>query len=139
MLRTADVARVADCGGRLVVSPNMDAGVIGETKRLGMQSFPGVMTPTECFAALAAGADGLKFFPASLIGPGGVTAIRAVLPPDAPVFAVGGAGPSNFGDWWQAGVAGFGIGTALYSPGLSVSEVSGRALKIVAAFDAVCT
>jgi 2-dehydro-3-deoxyphosphogalactonate aldolase len=139
VLRTADVARVADCGGRLVVSPNMDAGVIGETKRLGMQSFPGVMTPTECFAALAAGADGLKIFPASLIGPGGVTAIRAVLPPDTPVYAVGGAGPSNFGDWWQAGVAGFGIGTALYSPGLSVSEVSGRAQKIVAAFDAVCT
>jgi len=138
VLTAGDVARVADCGGKLVVSPNMDAGVIGETKRLGMQSFPGVMTPTECFAALAAGADGLKFFPASLIGPGGVKAIRAVLPPGTPVYAVGGAGPSNFGDWWQAGVAGFGIGTALYTPSLSVAEVTNRATQIVAAFDAVC-
>jgi len=135
VLTPEDAARVAEVGGKLVVSPNMNEAVIRETKRLGLQSFPGVMTPTECFAALSAGADGLKLFPASLIGPAGVKAIRAVLPRGTQVFAVGGAGASNFGDWWQAGVDGFGIGTALYSPGLSASEVATRAATLIAAFD----
>ena len=135
VLTPEDAARVAEVGGKLVVSPNMNEAVIRETKRLGLQSFPGVMTPTECFAALSAGADGLKLFPASLIGPAGVKAIRAVLPQGTQVFAVGGAGASNFGDWWQAGVDGFGIGTALYSPGLSASEVATRAATLIAAFD----
>jgi 2-dehydro-3-deoxyphosphogalactonate aldolase len=137
VLTTADVGRVAAAGGTLVVSPNMDPGVIRETKRLNMISYPGVMTPTECFAALQAGADGLKIFPASLIGPGGIKAIRAVLPPDTQVFAVGGAGPDNFAAWWQAGISGFGIGTAIYTPGLSVAEVATRAETIVTAFDGV--
>ena len=135
VLTPEDAARVAEVGGKLVVSPNMNEAVIRETKRLGLQSFPGVMTPTECFAALSAGADGLKLFPAGLIGPAGVKAIRAVLPQGTQVFAVGGAGASNFGDWWQAGVDGFGIGTALYSPGLSASEVATRAATLIAAFD----
>jgi len=94
-----------------------------------------VMTPTECFAALQAGAHGLKLFPASLIGPGGITAIRAVLPPATQLFAVGGAGPENFAPWWQAGISGFGIGTAIYRPGLSAAEVAARAETIVTAFD----
>lgn len=135
VLSVADVGRVAEAGGALIVSPNMDAGVIAETKRRSMLSYPGVITPTECFAALQAGADGLKIFPASLVGPGGIKAIRAVLPPETQVFAVGGAGPENFGAWWQAGISGFGIGTALYTPGLSVAEVEARAKSIVAAFD----
>jgi len=135
VLTTADVGRVADAGGHLIVSPNMDAGVIAETKRQNMLSFPGVMTPTECFAALQAGADGLKIFPASLMGPGGIKAIRAVLPPATQIYAVGGAGPDNFAAWWQAGISGFGIGTALYTPGLSVAEVAARARTIVTAFD----
>lgn len=130
-----EVREVADAGGRLVVSPNTDTDVIAETKRLGLQSFPGAMTPTECFAALKAGADGLKIFPASLIGPSGVKAIRAVLPKGTQVYVVGGAGPENFADWWRAGVDGFGIGTALYTPGLSVAEITKRAKALVKAFD----
>ena len=135
VLTVRDVEEVAEAGGRLVVSPNCDPAVIGATKARGLQSWPGVMTPTECFSALAAGADGLKIFPASLIGPDGLKAIRAVLPKAVQVFAVGGAGPENFGQWIKAGADGFGIGTALYVPGLSVQDVAERAARIVAAFD----
>ncbi|HCZ00923.1 MAG: 2-dehydro-3-deoxy-6-phosphogalactonate aldolase [Rhodobacterales bacterium RIFCSPHIGHO2_02_FULL_62_130] len=135
VLTVRDVKEVADAGGTLIVSPNADAEVIAATKSLGLQSWPGVMTPTECFAALKAGADGLKIFPASLIGPDGLKAIRAVLPKGCQVYAVGGAGASNFGQWIKAGADGFGIGTALYTPGLSVDEVATRAAAIVAAYD----
>lgn len=137
VLTPAQVAEVADAGGRLIVSPNCDASVIAATKARGLVSWPGVMTPSECFAALAAGADGLKIFPASLIGPDGLKAIRAVLPRDTQVYAVGGAGPENFDLWVKAGATGFGIGTALYTPGLSPAEVTTRARAIVSAHDAV--
>ena len=136
VLAVRQVADVDAAGGRLIVSPNCNAEVIHATKARGMQSWPGVMTPTECFAALAAGADGLKIFPASLIGPDGLKAMRAVLPTDCAVYAVGGAGADNFAQWMKAGADGFGIGTALYTPGLSVDEILRRAKTIVAAYDA---
>lgn len=135
VLTVAEVDRVADAGGRIVVSPNCAPEVILRSRARGMDSWPGVMTPTECFAALAAGATGLKIFPASLIGPDGLKAMRAVLPKDTQVYAVGGAGADNFARWVGAGASGFGIGTALYTPGLSVDEVAARAARIVAASD----
>lgn len=136
VLTPQDVRAVAEAGGRLVVSPDANPEVIAETRRLGMESWPGVMTPTECFAALRAGATGLKLFPGSLIGPEGLKAIRAVLPKGTQVYAVGGAGPANFAQWIAAGADGFGIGTALYSPGLSAAEVAVRAREIVSAWEA---
>ncbi len=137
VLAVEDVARVKAAGGTLVVSPNADVEVIRATVAAGMASWPGVMTPTECFAAIKAGATGLKLFPGSLIGLEGLKAIRAVLPKDLPVYAVGGAGPANFADWAKAGAQGFGIGTALYTPGLSTDELATKAAAIVAAYDAV--
>ena len=121
----------------MVVSPDCNPRVIVATKQAGMKSYPGVMTPTECFTALRNGADGLKLFPGSLIGPEGLKAIKAVLPPGTETYAVGGAGPSNFADWRAAGVDGFGIGSALYKPGASVAEIKTRAAEIVVAYDAV--
>ena len=136
VLTVRDVGAVADAGGRLIVSPNCDPAVIAATKAMGLASWPGVMTPTECFAALGAGADGLKIFPASLIGPDGLKAIRAVLPKVCQVYAVGGAGADNFAEWRKAGADGFGIGTAIYRPGQSVVEIAAGAARIIAAYDA---
>ena len=130
------VGQVHEAGGRMIVSPNCDQGVIERTKALNMQSFPGVLTPTECFAALAAGADGLKIFPAFLLGLDGLKAIRAVLPPATAVYMVGGVGAESFGDWIAAGASGFGIGTGIYTPGMSANDVAARARDFVAAWDA---
>lgn len=135
VLEPDDVTRVKNAGGTLVVSPDCNPEVIRATKAAGMASYPGVMTPSECFTALRNGADGLKLFPASLIGVSGLKAIRAVLPAGTETYAVGGAGPDNFGDWLRAGVTGFGIGTALYTPGLTAGEVACRAAEMVAAYD----
>ena len=136
VLSPRDVARVAEAGGRLVVSPDMNPEVIAATKAAGMQSFPGTFTATECFAALRHGADGLKLFPASQMGTGGLKALRAVLPPGTPVFAVGGVGPDDFAAWRMAGASGFGLGSALYAPGLAPAEVGARARAMVAAWEA---
>ncbi len=136
VLSPDDVLRLQRIGAQMVVSPDMNPRVIVATKQAGMLSYPGVMTPTEAFAALKNGADGLKFFPASLVGPAGLKAMGAVLPKGTETYAVGGAGPENFAEWFAAGVTGFGIGTGLYVPGRSVADVTARARDIVAAYDA---
>ncbi|MFT4011948.1 MAG: 2-dehydro-3-deoxy-6-phosphogalactonate aldolase [Paracoccus sp. (in: a-proteobacteria)] len=133
VLRPEQVVQVADAGGRMIVSPNMNPQVIAEARHLGMESYPGVFTATECFAAIEAGATGLKLFPADTAGPVLLKALRAVLPPDIPVYAVGGVGPSNFAEWFAAGAQGFGIGGALYKPGDSAEAVGARAREMVAA------
>ncbi len=139
VIRVDDVARVRDAGGRLVVSPNADPDVIAATVAAGMQSFPGVLTPTECFAALAAGATGLKVFPATMMGTEGLGALRAVLPPSTEVLMVGGVGPATFAEWIAAGASGFGIGGALYRPGDDAGAVGRRARTIVEAWDMAST
>ncbi|MCR9088355.1 MAG: 2-dehydro-3-deoxy-6-phosphogalactonate aldolase [Rhodobacteraceae bacterium] len=135
VLSPEQVARVSGVGGKLIVSPNSDTDVIRATKAAGLQSFPGCFTATECFAALAAGADGLKIFPAFQMGPAGLSALGAVLPAGASVYAVGGVGPEHFSDWRAAGACGFGIGTALYAPGRNVAEITARAADLVTAYD----
>ncbi len=136
VLTAQEVRDVADAGGRIIVSPSFDAEVVAETKARKLASWPGVLTPSECFAALKAGADGLKIFPCSVIGPAGVKAMRAVLPPQTAIYAVGGAGPANFAAWFAAGINGFGIGTALYEPGRTVAQLRQAAREIVQAYDA---
>lgn len=134
VLTPEEVAAVAKVGGKLIVSPNCDAAVIAATRAQGLQSWPGVFTPTEAFDALKAGAHGLKLFPGTMVGPSGLAAMRAILPKGCLVFAVGGAGPENFKAWLDAGADGFGLGSALYKPGMSAQEVGTRAAKIVTAY-----
>ena len=130
----ADVARVRDAGGRLIVMPHADATVIREAKRLGLTCLPGVATPTEAFAALAAGADGLKLFPAEAMVPAVLRAWRAVLPPATRVFAVGGIRPDNMAPWWAEGATGFGTGSNLYRPGSDAASVAAAAAAYASAF-----
>lgn len=136
VLSVEDVNAVAQAGGQIIVSPNCNVAVIKATKAQGLQSWPGVFTPTEAFAALDAGADGLKLFPGSLAGTTGLSAMRPILPVSTLVYAVGGAGPENFGDWIAASADGFGLGSALYKPGFTAAEVGQRAIAIVAAYKA---
>jgi 2-dehydro-3-deoxyphosphogalactonate aldolase len=136
VLTTADVDRLADVGGRLMVSPNVEPAVIRLAAAKGMVTMPGVFTPTEALAAAGAGASGLKFFPASVLGPSGIAAIRAVLPADLEIAAVGGVSEANFADYAKIGVRSFGLGSSLYKPGMSAAEVRQRAVATLAAYDA---
>ena len=131
-----EVRAVAATGASFIVSPNCDPVVIARTKSLGMRSYPGVFTASECFAALAAGADALKIFPASVMGRGGVAAIRAVLPVGTELYAVGGVGPADFAEWRTAGIDGFGLGSSLFRLGWSAARVAEAARASVAAWDA---
>lgn len=135
VLTAHEVREVAAVGGQLIVSPNCNFDVIRETRAQGMASWPGVFTPSEAFVALSAGASGLKLFPGEMAGPSGLKAMRAVLPGETQVYAVGGAGPDNFGTWIGAGANGFGIGSALYKPGITMTELSNNAQQIVSAYD----
>lgn len=135
VLTVEDVAQVADAGGQLCVSPNVDVEVIRATKARGMVSMPGFLTPTEAFMALAAGADAIKLFPAELVGTRGLKAMKAVLPAQARVYAVGGVAPDNLAEWQAAGASGFGIGSSLFKPGQDALETGRKAASFVAALD----
>jgi 2-dehydro-3-deoxyphosphogalactonate aldolase len=123
VLAVDDVARVREAGGQVIVMPHADPAVIRAAKAQGMVCVPGVATPTEAFAALAAGADGLKMFPAEALPPAALKAWRAVLPQDTLVFAVGGMKPDNLEPYWMAGASGFGTGSNLYKPGADPTDV----------------
>lgn len=127
VLTTTQVAQVEDAGGAMIVSPNTDLAVITESAKRGLVSLPGYFTPSEAFAALAAGASGLKLFPAEAASPAVVKAQRAVLPKDVPLLAVGGIAPDNMAPWRQAGADGFGLGSALYKAGLTTQEIAANA------------
>lgn len=136
VLSKKHVWAVSDAGGTFIVSPDTNKQVIEETVRLQMLSYPGVFTPTDAFRAIKAGATGLKFFPAEVLGTKGIKAMKAVLPPDMPVYAVGGANPDNFTEYFAAGCTGFGLGTYIYKPGMTAADVAERAATAVAAYDA---
>lgn len=135
VLTPEEVEAVAAAGGRFVVSPDCNTDVIRRTRVLRLESYPGVFTPSEAFRAIKAGATGLKFFPAEVLGPKGIKAMKAVLPPHIPLYAVGGANPDNFAEYFAAGCTGFGLGTYLYKPGMSVQQIAERARLAVAAYD----
>jgi 2-dehydro-3-deoxyphosphogalactonate aldolase len=134
VLTAADVRAVAAAGGELVVAPNFDRDVVVETVELGMASLPGIMTPTEAFAALAAGAHGLKLFPAELASPAVVKAMLAVLPKGTPLIPVGGIAADNLAGWHAIGAAGFGLGSSLYKPGDDARTVRAKAANIASIF-----
>lgn len=134
VLTAGDVARVADAGGRMIISPNTNLDVIAETARRGMASLPGYFTPSEAFAAIEAGATALKLFPAEAASPQVLKAQRAVLPKDVPVLAVGGVGPETMAPWRAAGADGFGLGSALYQRGATAADVAGTARAFVTAW-----
>ncbi|HLZ05499.1 MAG TPA: 2-dehydro-3-deoxy-6-phosphogalactonate aldolase [Bradyrhizobium sp.] len=135
VLSAADCARVADVGGRLMVSPNVDADVLAMANARQMVTMPGVFSPTEAFLALRAGASALKFFPASVLGPSGIAAQLAVLPKDTVVGAVGGVSDKNLAAYAAAGIKSFGLGSSLYRPGMTAAEVRETALASVRAYD----
>lgn len=136
VLTTAEVESLDAAGGRLLVSPNIDAEVMGAAARFRMVTMPGVFTPSEAFLALRLGASALKFFPASVLGPKGIAAIMAVLPKGAVVGAVGGVSDRDFGDYAKIGVRTFGLGSSLFRPDLAAEDVARRARAAADAWDA---
>ena len=137
VLRPEDVDLMVAAGGKLVVTPNTHAPVIRAAVHAGLVTCIGCMTATEAFAALAAGAQALKIFPAGALGPGYVRALKAVLPAEVPVFAVGGITPENLADYLAAGCTGAGLGSDLYRPGQPVEHTAERARAFVAAYRTV--
>ena len=137
VLTPDDVDQLADAGGRLLVSPNVNTAVLAQAHSHGMVTMPGVFSPTEALLAIHAGASALKFFPASVLGPSGVSAIRAVLPPDITVGVVGGVSDKSFKDYAAVGVQTFGLGSSLYKPGDTAAAVKAKAAAAIAAYDAV--
>ncbi|RUX33203.1 2-dehydro-3-deoxy-6-phosphogalactonate aldolase [Mesorhizobium sp. M2A.F.Ca.ET.042.01.1.1] len=135
VLTAADVDALHKAGGRLLVSPNIDAEVMGRAMHHGMVTMPGVFTPTEAFQAIRLGASALKFFPASVLGASGIAAIRAVLPATTLIGAVGGVSDKDFAGYKAVGVSVFGLGSSLYKPGATVEDVARRASAAVAAWD----
>ena len=135
VLTAADVDRLDDAGGRLMVSPNVDTEVLALAHRHGMVTLPGVFSPPAALLAVRAGASGLKFFPASVLGAAGIAAIRAVLPAGVMIAAVGGVSDQNFAEYVKGGVTAFGLGSSLYKPGMTAAEVAARAKATLAAYD----
>jgi 2-dehydro-3-deoxyphosphogalactonate aldolase len=136
VLSVEEIGKLADAGGRLMVSPNVDAGVIRAASEKGMVTMPGVFTATEALLAASAGASALKFFPAGVLGPSGINAIRAVLPKGMEVGAVGGVSERDFDAYAKAGIRIFGLGSSLYKPGETAAAIGSRARAIIAAYDA---
>jgi 2-dehydro-3-deoxyphosphogalactonate aldolase len=136
MTTVAQVDAVHAAGGRLMVAPNFNAAVVQRARELGMLAVPGVATPTEALAALDAGADAIKWFPAEALGPAGLRSVKSILPPSARVWPVGGVSAGNLSEWVRAGADGFGIGGRLYEPGLGLEELEARARELVAAWRA---
>jgi len=135
VLSKDQVEAVSNAGGTFIVSPDTRKSVIKRTVRLRLESYPGVFTPTDAFRAIRHGATGLKVFPAEALGAKGIKAMKAVLPPELPIYAVGGANPGNFREYFTAGCTGFGLGSFLYKPGASAKDVSEKARLAVTAYD----
>ena len=135
VLTVQDVNMLKSAGGEICVSPDCNEAVIARAIELSMVPLPGVFTPTEAFAAIRAGASNLKLFPAEAASPAVIKAWKAVLPRHVKIYAVGGVTPENMGDWLAAGASGFGIGSSIYKPGMSVDAVREAAVKLVSAWN----
>lgn len=137
VLTSENVDQLAGVGGKLLVSPNINKSVMSRAAHHEMVTMPGVFTATDAFEAIEYGASGLKFFPANVLGPAGIKAIMAVLPDDLPIGAVGGVSEVDFQDYGNNGISVFGLGSSIYKIGMSAEEVSQRAVRTIAAYDAV--
>lgn len=135
VLDAASVERLAQTGAKLMVAPNTNAAVIAPAIELRLEPLPGFVTPSEAFAAIAAGASRLKLFPASSFGPAYLRALREVLPADIGVWAVGGVDAANLAEWIGAGAEGVALGGSLYRPGTSAADVAAKAMRVVAAWN----